>query len=450
MSVLKENVFKAYDIRGIYPSELNEESAYLIGRAFATIYKEKSIAVGGDARISTPQLKEHLINGLLESGAKVIDIGMTATPVIYFSCYCLGYDAGIMVTGSHLEKDYNGMKFCNASGIPIGYEAGLFKVKDIVKNNRFLSKKGKRREKDLSAPYTNFIKELFPSGFKGLKVVVDGANGSAGNLYANILRTLGVEIIELYCNPDGRFPNHTPDPMKREFIDDLRQEVISKNADSGFGFDGDGDRLAVVDDKGNRVNTNHIFSLMIEDTLNANNGGKIIHGVLCSKLVEDITLKKGGIPIASKVGHSYIATKCAEEGALIGGEVSGHYFFRESNYSDDVMVACVKLLKILKERTAPISDLTSKYPVFYEESKRMPIRKGMKFLFIEELKKKLIAQGYDLIVLDGVKVKFDQGWMLFRASNTEDKISLGYESSDKGEFERINRIVEEIISTIPT
>jgi len=450
MSAIKESIFKAYDIRGIYPSELDDESAYLIGRAFATIHKDKSIAVGGDARISTPHLKKHLIKGLLESGANVIDIGMTATPVVYFSCYGLGYNAGIMVTGSHLEKNHNGMKFCDASGIPIGYDAGLFRVKGIVKERKFVSKKGECSDKDLTAPYTNFIKELFPSGFKGLKVVIDGANGSAGTLYANILRNLGVEIIELYCNPDGRFPNHTPDPMKMEFIDDLRQEVISKSADSGFGFDGDGDRLAVVDEKGNRVNTNHIFSLMIEDTLRANNGGKIIHGVLCSKLVEDITLKNGGVPIASKVGHSYIAAKCAEEGALIGGEVSGHYFFRESNYSDDVMVACLKLLKIMKENTTQLSDLTSKYPVFYEETKRMPVRKGMKFLFIEELKKKLMSQGYNLITLDGVKVKFDQGWMLFRASNTEDKISLGYESSDKGEFDKISRIVKDIISTIPT
>ncbi len=450
MSASKEGIFKAYDIRGIYPSELDEETAYLIGRAFATIYKDKSVVVGGDARISTPNLKNYLINGLLESGVKVIDAGITATPVIYFSCYGLGYDAGIMVTGSHLEKDHNGMKFCDASGIPIGYDAGLFRVKEIVKEARFVSKKGECSAKDLTTPYTNFIKGLFPTGFKGLKIVVDGANGSAGKLYSNILRNLGIEVIELYCNPDGRFPNHTPDPMKEEFIDDLKREVISKSADSGFGFDGDGDRLAVVDEKGNRVNTNHVFSLMIEDSLRANNGGKIIHGVLCSKLVEDITLKNDGIPISSKVGHSYIAAKCAEEGALIGGEVSGHYFFKESNYSDDVMVACVKLLKILKERTPSLSDLIRKYPVFYEESKRMPIRKGMKFLFIEELKKKLIAQGYDLITLDGVKVKFDQGWMLFRASNTEDKISLGYESSDKGEFERINQIVEEITSTIPT
>lgn len=450
MSVLKEIIFKAYDIRGIYPSELDEESAYLIGRAFATIYNDKSIIVGGDARISTPHLKKHLINGLLESGAEVIDIGMTATPVIYFSCYGLEYGVGIMVTGSHLEKEYNGMKFCDASGIPIGFDAGLFRVKEIVKKRRFLSKKGEYSNKDLAMSYTNFIKGLFPSGFKGLKIVVDGANGSAGKLYANILRNLGVEVIELYCNPDGRFPNHTPDPMKKEFIDDLRQEVISKSADSGFGFDGDGDRLAVVDEKGNSVNTNHIFSLMIENALRSNNGGKIVHGVLCSKLVEDITLKNGGTPITCKVGHSFIAAKCSEEGALIGGEVSGHYFFRESNYSDDVMVACVKLLKIMKESSVPLSDLTRKYPVFYEESKRMPIKKGVKFLFIEELKKKLLSQGYDLITLDGVKVNFDHGWMLFRVSNTEEKISLGYESSDKSEFERIGRIVEEIMATIPS
>ena len=447
---MKESIFKAYDVRGIYPSELDEESAYLIGRAFATIYKDKNVVVGGDARISTPHLKKKLINGLLESGAKVIDLGMTATPVIYFSCYGLGYDTGIMVTGSHLEKDHNGMKFCDSFGIPIGYDAGLFKVKEIVKERSFLVKNGERIDKDLTMSYTNFIEGLFPAGFKGLKIVVDGANGSAGKLYAKILRNLGVEVIELYCNPNGRFPNHTPDPMKEEFIDDLRQEVISKSADSGFGFDGDGDRLAVVDEMGNRANTNHVFSLMVEDALRANNGGKIVYGVLCSKLVEDVTLKNGGIPIANKVGHSFIATKCAEEGALIGGEVSGHYFFRESNYSDDVMIACVKLLKIMKENTVPLSDLTRKYPVFYEESKRMPIRKGMKFLFIEKLKKKLMSQGYDLITLDGVKVKFDQGWMLFRASNTEDKISLGYESSDKNEFDKIGRIVEEIISTIPT
>ncbi len=447
---MKESIFKAYDIRGIYPSELDNESAYLIGRAFATIYKDKNVVVGGDARVSTPHLKKYLISGLLESGANVIDVGMTATPVIYFSCYGLEYDAGIMVTGSHLERDYNGMKFCDASGIPIGYDAGLFRVKEIVKEKRFLSKKGELSDKDLTMSYTKFIKGLFPKGFKGLKIVVDGANGSAGKIYANILRNLGVEVIELYCNPDGMFPNHTPDPMKKEFIDDLRQEVISKSADSGFGYDGDGDRLAVVDEKGTSVNTNRIFSLIVEEALRTNKGGKIVHGVLCSKLVEDIILKNGGIPIACKVGHSFIAAKCAEEGALVGGEVSGHYFFKESNYSDDVMVACVKLLKIMKEVATPLSDLTRKYPVFYEESKRIPVKKGMKFSFIEELEKKLTSEGYDLITLDGVKVKFDQGWMLFRASNTEDKISLGYESSDKSEFEKISRIVEEIILTIPT
>lgn len=442
------SIFKAYDVRGLCPSELNEEVAYLIGRAFATLFKGK-VVVGGDTRLSTPSLKESLIKGLIDSGATVIDIGMVPTPVVYFACYNLGYGFGIMVTGSHLTKEYNGIKFCDSKGIPIGHEAGLSKIEELVKTKKFESGEGTVIKKDITIPYIGFIKSLATTSFEGLKIVIDGANGSAGKLYSQILRECGAEVVELYCEPDGNFPNHTPDSMKKEFIVDLERAVKGLKADIGMAFDGDGDRIAIVDEDGEMTNTNHIFSLMIEDILKDNKGAKIVHDVLCSKLIEDVVKENGGIPLVNRVGHTFSAIRCFEENAAMAGEVSGHYFFKEANYTDDVLVASLKILKILKESGRGLSELTAKYPKYYEYADRLPVRDDKKFEFIENLKDQLKSQGYDLITLDGVRVSFDHGWMLFRPSNTEPKISMGLESSNKEEFKKIKQLADEIIKTIP-
>ncbi len=459
-----KSIFRAYDVRGKYPDELNENIAYLIGRAFATVFCNSNeaqcvasgklnIAVGGDARLSTPSIKENLIQGLVDSGANVVNIGMVPTPVVYFACYKLGYDYGIAVTGSHLEKDYNGMKFCDANGIPISFEAGIDKIKELVetKKVKVVAKEdvGQIENKDVLDDYVKFMLSLFPISLKGFKIVVDGANGAAGKLYSRILRACGADVIEMYCDPDGNFPNHTPDPMKKEFIIDLKLKVKETKADVGFAFDGDGDRINVVDKNGNVVDTNHVFSLMIEQVLKENKGGKIVHDVLCSKLVEDVIKEAGGIPIICRVGHTYIANKCFNENALMAGEVSGHYFFKESNYADDVLVAALKILKIMKNSGKHLSELTRKYPLFYYYGDRFPVKEEEKFSFIEQLKERLASQGLNIMTMDGVRVNFENGWMLFRPSNTEAKISMGYESSDPEEFGMIKQMAEEIIKEIP-
>jgi len=442
-------LFKAYDVRGEYPKELNDEVAYKIGRAFATFLgKKTTVAVGGDSRLSTPSLKEKFIQGLLDSGMDVVDIGMVPTPVVYFCGYKLGFEAAVEITGSHLTKEYNGMKFCGLGGISISYEAGLNKIEEIFKSEEFISGSGSVRKENIVPRYVNYMKSL-GIDFSGIKVVIDGANGAAGKIYSEILRKCGAEVVEIFCEPDGNFPNHTPDPMNKEFIKELERNVKELKADIGMAFDGDGDRLNIVDNKGNIANSNHIFSLLAKDVLKENPGSKIVHDVLCSKLVDDMIKSNGGMPITWRVGHSLIAKKCLEDNAIMAGEVSGHYFFKESNYTDDVLIACIKILKIIKEEERSLAELTTVFPKFFEYSDRLPIREEKKFEFIENLKRQFEERGHDLLTMDGVRINFENGWMLFRPSNTEPKISFGYESSDREEFERIKSMAEEIIKTIP-
>lgn len=443
------SVFRKYDLRGVYPTQLNEEIIYNLGRAFGTLYSG-NIVVGGDSRLSTPSLKESFIKGLNDSGANVVDIGLVSSPMVYFSCYKLGYDGGAMITASHNPKEYNGIKFCNSKGLPVGYEEGMKKVKELLKTKDFREGKGSLTKKDIYFEYFTFMRDLIKKDFSGFKIVVDGANGSSGKIHSNIIKNLGAEVVELYCRPDGNFPNHSPNPMVKEFIVDLQKKVLEEKADLGLAFDGDGDRLAIVNEKGEAVDANHTFSLMIEDVLNNNNGGKIVQDILSSKLISDITLENKGIPVIWMVGHTLIASKCVEENALMAGEVSGHYFFKESNHTDDVLIAALKILGIMKRENKKFSELTKKYPYYYSYLDRIKIKDGKKSEFIEDLKIKLKEKGHDLITLDGIRVNFDNGWMLFRPSHTEQVISMGCESSDKKEFEDIKKVVDDIIKTIPS
>lgn len=452
MAESKESIFRAYDVRGKYPEQINEKTAYLIGRAFAELFKGR-VAVGGDARLSTPSIKDALIKGLTQGGVDVVDIGMAPTPIVYYACYGLQYDYGIAITGSHLGKEFNGMKFCYQTGIPISYEDGIEKIKDLVEKNDFpsirSSQRGKVTRRDINEDYIDFILSLFPKKLSHMKIVVDGANGSSGKVYSEALRRAGAEVIELYCDPDGNFPNHSPDPMKGDNIKDLEEKVKEHEADMGMAFDGDGDRINFVDEEGKAVDSNHIFSIMIEDALKKDPNGIIVHDVLCSKLIDDVIERSGGKSITWRVGHTYIAKKCFDESAVMAGEVSGHYFFKEANYADDVLIAGFKVANVMLKKGRRLSDIVSGYPYFFKFGDRLPVSENEKFDFVDRLKQSLVSQGLDIMTMDGVRVNFENGWMLFRPSNTEAKISMGYESSDKDEFERIKQMADSIISTIP-
>ncbi len=445
------SIFKAYDIRGIYPQELNEEIIYKIAKAFAVFTNAKRIVVGGDNRLSTPSLKENFIKGLLDSGVEVTDIGTVATSMIYFACYRLGFEGGAMITASHNPKEFNGIKLCDSEGLAIGLEDGLEEIKKIIDGSRFKSGKGKLNSMNIEDEYSKFVNGIISQKFKRLKVVLDGSNGSAGKIYSKILRSLGTDVVELFCEPDGRFPNHQiPDPLIEANLEEIRKKVTEVDADMGFALDGDGDRLAIIDEKGEKVHANNITALLAEKCLAKNKNATIVYDVLSSQMVEEVIRQNGGVPVVWKVGHSFIPRKCKELDALFAGEASSHYFFKEANYTDDTLIAATKILEIVASENKNLSELTSKYPTYNQElEKRIPISQQMKFQFIENLKKDLVSKGYSISTLDGVKINFENGWAVFRASNTESKIVISYESRDNDQFQKIKMFVDDVVKSIP-
>ena len=278
---------------------------------------------------------------------------------------------------------------------------------------------------------------------------MDGSNGVGGKIYAQILKELGAEVIEIFTEPDGNFPGHDPDPMNVVNMKPLIEKVKETNADLGIGVDGDGDRINFINEKGELTNSNEIFALLAEIILKEHQGGKIIHDVLTSKMLIDVVKENNGIPIVSRVGHTIIARKCFEVEALMAGEVSGHYFFKEANYTDDIAIAAIRIVSTLSQSKIKISQLLNKYPKYFGENLRVEIKPEKKFEFIENLKKRFAEHKYKTTFLDGVRVDFDDGWVLFRPSNTEPKISIGLESSNSEGFKRLKDLVETIIKEIP-
>jgi len=446
------SIFRAYDVRGIYPTELNEGVALKMGKAFGTFSPGK-IVVGNDLRLSGPSLKKELIRGLLATGATVIDIGMVTSPITMFATRHLKCDGGVIVSASHNPKEYNGFKFYYKDGIPVSYESGINKIEKIFKDKNFSEGNGKLIKKDVIEDYSNFL--LNKINLKKpvrLKIVVDAGNGTTGTIYPKILRKLGIDVVELFCEPDGNFPNHEPNPFKPGTLVELQKKVLETNADLGFAFDGDGDRMAVVNEKGKVVYVGVVFSMLIDNELKKEPGSKVVYTVMDSKAIDDVIRSKGGVPIVCRIGHTYITEKLIEENAVIAGEISGHYYFKDTNGADDALFACLKLIESLVTSGKKISDYEKEFPKYLSEvseALRFPVKASEKFPFIEELKKEFIKNGYKIVTIDGVKVVFDDGWALFRPSNTEPIISMSYEAYNENAFKRIKKFVEEIIARIP-
>ncbi len=444
-------IFRAYDIRGIYPDSLNEKIAEKIGKAFGTL-NPGTIVVGGDARLSTPAIKKKLIDGLVSTGVKVVDIGMVATPMVNFAVGFYGYDGGIMVTGSHTPANYNGLKFLTKGVVSLSYETGLDEIEKLTQTGEFRSGKGMIVQKDIFDDYSNFIvKHFYFTSENRLKIVLDGSHGSSGKYYAKMLRSLGFEIIELFCEPDGHFPVHGPDPTKAESLIEIGKKVVEECADLGLIFDGDGDRLVVVQGNGEELDANRLFVLLVKKILSGNQGAIVIHDALCSQMITDAVRKYGGCLKVCRVGHSYIA-KLLSEGGVFAGELSGHYYFKETYNQDDVIFASLVLLEYLIENDTTIQNEILDIPDYFSdvsESNRATINEKDKFTFIEKIKNEYKEKGYEIDDLDGVKVIFDDGWALFRPSNTEPKLSYVFESTTEEGLERIRSFVTGIIERIP-
>lgn len=448
--VVAKHIFRQYDIRGIWGEDLTENVANLVGKAYGTFVRRnggKRVVVGHDNRASSPPLRAALVDGLLSTGCDVIDIGETLTPILYFARHNYGAEGGVMITGSHNPPQYNGFKLCWGVGTLFGEQ--IQHIREMIEACDFETGSGTLTLRDAKSDYYNWIAEHIKLGERKLRVVVDAGNGTAGPIVPPLLRRLGCDVIELYCESDNTFPNHHPDPVKEENIRDLIAKVIESNADVGLGFDGDGDRLGVVDDKGNIIWGDYLLILFAREILRTHPGAKIIIEVKCSQAAIEEVKRLGGVPILSRTGHSFIKDALHKEGALLAGEMSGHMFFADEYFGfDDAVYAACRLLRILSNAKEPLSQLLSDVPrYYYTPEVRVPCPDDVKFNVVAQVVNDFKRQ-YEVIDIDGARVLFEDGWGLVRASNTEPKLILRAEGKTPEALERIKGIIAEELSKL--
>lgn len=444
---MNPSIFRAYDIRGIFGEGLTEEIAEKIGKAFGTYVDKGEIVVGRDCRLSSPILRDSIIKGMVSTGCNVIDIGMVPTPILYFSIVHYKKDAGVMITGSHNAPQYNGLKLCKGSHTLYGDE--IQKIREIAESKNFKTGKGSVKEKNVIGDYLNFIKERIRIE-KKLKVVIDGGNGTGGKVASRLFQNLGCDVIELYCEPDGNFPNHFPDPTTDKNLIDLISLVKKENADLGIAFDGDADRLGIVDDTGKIIRGDQILILFSREILKERKSAKIIFEVKCSQaLIEEIK-EHGGIPIMYRTGHSFIKKKMKEENSPLAGEMSGHFFFADNYYGyDDGIFAAARMVQLLSKSKERLSEIIAKIQSYYSTPEiRIHCPEDKKFEIVKKITEKF-KRDYKVITVDGARVQFKDGWGLVRASNTEPALILRFEAKTPERLKEIQETIENELRKYP-
>jgi len=402
---IPSSIFKAYDIRGIVETELTPEIVKLIGRAVGSesIEKgERGVVVGRDGRLTGPELSEALISGLIESGCHVVNIGMVPSPVVYFATHTKAATSGVMITGSHNPAEYNGLKIMIA-----GETLSAEKIQSLytrILENDFKTGSGTSTSINIDQDYINTIKSDINLE-KELNIVIDCGNGVAGNIAPQLFEALGVKLSKLFCLVDGRFPNHHPDPSKPKNLEDLIQEVIETKSDLGLAFDGDGDRLGLIDNKGKIIWADQQMMLYAKDVLTRNKGAKIIFDVKCTSLLPKVISDNGGEPIMSRTGHSFIKKKLKETNAALAGEMSGHIFFKERWYGfDDALYTAARLLEIVSKSNKSCSELFDEFPVNLStpEININFDKHGQQFEAMDSLSSHIDFPGANINTIDGV------------------------------------------------
>ena len=430
---IPSSIFKAYDIRGIVETELTPEIVKLIGRAVGSesIEKgERGVVVGRDGRLTGPELSEALISGLIESGCHVVNIGMVPSPVVYFATHTKAATSGVMITGSHNPAEYNGLKIMIA-----GETLSAEKIQSLytrILENDFKTGSGTSTSINIDQDYINTIKSDINLE-KELNVVIDCGNGVAGNIAPQLFEALGVKLSKLFCLVDGRFPNHHPDPSKPKNLEDLIQEVIETKSDLGLAFDGDGDRLGLIDNKGKIIWADQQMMLYAKDVLTRNKGAKIIFDVKCTSLLPKVISDNGGEPIMSRTGHSFIKKKLKETNAALAGEMSGHIFFKERWYGfDDALYTAARLLEIVSKSNKSCSELFEEFPVNLStpEININFDKHGQQFEAMDSLSSHIDFPGANINTIDGVRVDYEDCWGLVRPSNTTPCLVLRFEAKD--------------------
>lgn len=444
-------VFRAYDIRGKAEVDFPPEEVKLLGRALATYFKsrgEKEVIVARDNRKHSPLLRQSLIEGLIAGGCRVVDIGENPTPVFYFSHHYYGLTAGGMITASHNPPEDNGFKISSGGTTIHGEE--IQKIRRLLEQKEFVGGEGYLEEKDPREAYISSIKERIKLA-RPLKVAVDAGNGVAGPLAVELLKALGCEVIPLYCEPDSTYPHHHPDPTIPANLKDLKEVVLAERADVGLALDGDGDRLGVIDEKGNILWGDMLQILFWREILPRHPGAPAIVEVKCSQaLVEEIE-RLGGRPFFYKTGHSLIKAKMREIGALFTGEMSGHFFFADEYYGyDDALYAAARLLRLLSREERPLSCLLEDVPKYYATPEtRIPCPDEQKAEVVAGIVKHFKERDYEVIDVDGARVIFPSGWGLVRASNTQPVLVARCEAKTIGGLKEICAIMQEALLKFP-
>lgn len=444
------SIFRAYDIRGVVDQSLTEETVYAIGRALgssAVEIGEKRMAVARDGRLSGPVLSMALCEGILASGCDVIDLGVVPTPLLYYATYVLETRSGVMLTGSHNPPEYNGLKMM-INGETLS-EQTIQDLHQRILNNRFTYGRGELRELDMIERYLTHVKRDTPLQ-RPLKVVVDCGNGVAGHVAPQLFRQLGCDVHELFCEVDGNFPNHHPDPSQEENLQDLIAAVRNTKADIGLAFDGDGDRLGVVTSEGQIIWPDRQLMLFAKDVLQTSPGAKIIYDVKCTNHLASVISAAGGVPLMWKTGHSLIKAKLAETQAALAGEMSGHIFFKDRWYGfDDAIYAGARLLQILAAQQCSSEELFADIPTSVNTPElKIKVAEAEKFTLMQQLIDNASFNEAELNLIDGLRVNFADGWGLVRPSNTTPCLVLRFEAETFAVLERIKTAFRENLLAI--
>jgi phosphomannomutase/phosphoglucomutase len=445
--MINPHIFREYDVRGVVGKDLTPDSVRILGKGFGTYAIRKGVRtamLGRDCRLSSPEFRDAMAEGLSSTGLSVVDVGVCPSPLLYFSIIRFGADGGVMITGSHNPPDFNGFKLC--VGPSTLYGEKIQEVRRIIERGEFSSGAGGVTSRTVIPEYHRYLTSILSIPRK-LKVVVDAGNGTASTVAPELFREMGMEVVELFCEMDGRFPNHFPDPTVPENLRFLVEAVRDHGADVGVGYDGDADRIGVVDERGTVIYGDYLLVLFAREILSRKPGAAIISEVKASQNLYDDILRHGGRPIMWKAGHSLIKQKMKEELAEVAGEMSGHIFFSDRYLGfDDAIYASARLFEILAGSDRPLSAMLSDLPpVVATPEIRVDCPDDRKFRIVERVAAIVRPQAREVIEVDGVRALFDGGWGLVRASNTQPVLVLRFEGKDQATVGRIRAVMEEAV-----
>lgn len=450
MPTISPTIFREYDIRGLVDQDLNEEAVHLIGRALGTRVREaggRRVVVGYDARLSGPRFARQAIAGLNASGVDAIDVGVVPTPLVYFAAHVLDVDGACMITGSHNPPEYNGMKVGVGKATFHGEE--IQALRRLIESGKFAEGTGTSWKHDIVGPYKEYVRKNLRLGARKLKVVVDAGNGTGGVVAVPLFQSLGIDVVPLFIEQDGTFPNHHPDPTVEKNLEHLKKKVLETGADVGIAYDGDADRVGAVDEHGQVMWGDQITLLLAREILKEEPGAAIVSEVKCSMTLYDDIAKHGGRAIMWKAGHSLIKAKMKEEHAALAGEMSGHIFFAHRWFGfDDGIYSSARFLELLSHTEQPLSHLLDDVPkTFATPELRHDCPEDKKFEVVRRAQE-WFASRYDAVTVDGVRVVFPDGWGLVRASNTQPLLVLRFEARTPERLAEIEALVRGRVNEI--